>query len=666
MAFDVEGARAAGYTDAEIIGHLSKGKTFDVAGAKKAGYTDGEIISYLSKPAAPVRGSEQIPGYVPPAAPAPAPGLIDRAIGIGEAGLAGVSGTVGYLAGLAAGGNETVKALLYGATGTKPAPGMMPDPSGAFARESQALTYVPRTQAGIEATQGLAEIAGGLAPLAGLQGEAAVLSSAAGQAARTAAPLATATAQRTVTEVPEALKTASSAARQRINQTFGLADDVARTDGGSVGAAGVERARRLTETAEQLPVPVKLTKGESTGDAAQIRFEQEQAKGALGAPLREQSAATNKALGQNIEALIDRTGAETGSNIETGRVVTDQLTKAAAAEKARYRSLYNQADKAGEMSDPVDLQAVANYLNENRAGRTSAPIMQVIADQLKVQGVGGGSIADGSLSVGAMNIRQAEQLRKAVNRFVKDTDPNDVRVASDLRRIIDDSTEGAGGATYAEARKARQRYAQLFENNAVVSDLLRNRRGTADRQVALENVFNRTILNGSREDLGMLRRTLDISDQRQGMAPGTTGAGAQAWKELQGSTLRHILEEAQKGFGVDQAGGVRFSGAQLNKVLRDLDRGGKLDFVLGKKTAQTLRDLNEISRAVQSFPAGAVNSSNTASVVLAAIAEAGATGAMTGLPLPALSILRAGSQAIKDNKTRARIQASLNYKPGAK
>lgn len=53
--FDVEGARAAGYTDAEIADFLADEEAFDAAAAREAGYTDAEIIGYISAaPAKPV------------------------------------------------------------------------------------------------------------------------------------------------------------------------------------------------------------------------------------------------------------------------------------------------------------------------------------------------------------------------------------------------------------------------------------------------------------------------------------------------------------------------------------------------------------------------------------------------------------------------------------
>lgn len=62
MSFDIEGARKAGYSDAEIADHLSQDAKFDAPSARKAGYTDAEIIGHLTQPA---------PAQVPtPAAPA--------------------------------------------------------------------------------------------------------------------------------------------------------------------------------------------------------------------------------------------------------------------------------------------------------------------------------------------------------------------------------------------------------------------------------------------------------------------------------------------------------------------------------------------------------------------------------------------------------------------
>lgn len=51
--FDLEGARKAGYSDAEIADHLAASRKFDVAGARKEGYSDADILTHLTKVAQP-------------------------------------------------------------------------------------------------------------------------------------------------------------------------------------------------------------------------------------------------------------------------------------------------------------------------------------------------------------------------------------------------------------------------------------------------------------------------------------------------------------------------------------------------------------------------------------------------------------------------------------
>ena len=103
------------------------------------------------------------------------------------------------------------------------------------------------------------------------------------------------------------------------------------------------------------------------------------------------------------------------------------------------------------------------------------------------------------------------------------------------------------------------------------------------------------------------------------------------------------------------------SPAKLNAAVISLDKDGRLDIILGKQKAQTVRDLNEVVKYVQTVPPGTlINSSGTAMALMGAIAEAGATGALTGLPLPAISLIRAATQQIRNNKTKARINEALN------
>lgn len=596
--------------------------------------------------------ASQIPGQdgqpvVQPATPEPSLG--QKIVGAGEAALTTATGMTGGAAGTVAGAvGGLAGAVMSGQFGT---------PEGAAniersaAEGADALTYSPRTPTGQGYAENIGNALAQAVPVMPLAGELA----AGGRAAAVAKP-AVADAGRAAgaatKDAAATLKTNALAMTSKATQKL-MGHPEAANDGAMVGVGAAETGDALQRrvTASELPVPMDLTTGQATRDQQQLQFEGETAKGELGQPLREHGAKQNAQLAQNFEALIDSTGAEAPNAIETGRAVVDNgLVPIAAKYKNKYRVLYQLADKAGEMEEPVNMQPLADYLNANRSGRSSAPILQTIADELKVQGIGDGALADGSVTAGDASLKVAEAIRKAVNKFAKDTDPNDIRVGSEIKNVIDGITEGAGGAAYKEARAARQRYAQLFENNKVVADLLSARRGTADRKVALEDVFNKTVLNGSREDLSMLRRTLQVAGDE---------AGAQAWRELQGATLRHLLDKSTENVASDIRGNPIFSAAKLNAAIRALDANGRLEFVLGKRRAQAVRDVNEIAKAVLTVPPGALNTSNSATVILAALAEAGTTAGFTGLPVPVLSTLRMASKYVKDRAVRQRVQAAL-------
>lgn len=48
MAFDIDSARKAGYSDSEIADHLGSSSGFDTQKARSSGYSDGDIISHLN------------------------------------------------------------------------------------------------------------------------------------------------------------------------------------------------------------------------------------------------------------------------------------------------------------------------------------------------------------------------------------------------------------------------------------------------------------------------------------------------------------------------------------------------------------------------------------------------------------------------------------------
>lgn len=459
--------------------------------------------------------------------------------------------------------------------------------------------------------------------------------------------------------VPAAIQ-AVQAARQPAQQAIQAVTSripgrqpAAAVDTQSIGAAKTAPDYERVVRAEQLPSPVELTKGQATRDFAQMQFEREQAKMQLGAPLRERYAEQNEAILRNFDAWTEMTGAEAPSLREVGKSVDKALVQQAKKAKTEVRARYKKAEKAGEMEAPVSIQSVVDELNKSVAAESTAPVLTAAKKEL--QRLGGASIDDAGNLVASetgLTLNDAEQLRKFINKTTG-SDLTNIKFAGDLKRAIDQATEGKGGQLYQAARTARMKYAQKFENRAIVNKLLRTKRGSDDRAVAYEDVFKHSILSGSLDDVKHLKRTLtgDISSE----------TGRQAWKDLQGQTIEWIKQQATKNVQRDIRGNEIVSAAGLDKAIKSLDIDGKLDYLFGKRGAAQLRDLNELSKDVFTSPPGSVNASNTASALQVAI-DAVTTGTLTGVPVPIATALREASKLMKNRKTAARINEALTYK----
>jgi hypothetical protein len=404
-------------------------------------------------------------------------------------------------------------------------------------------------------------------------------------------------------------------------------------------------------TAEGLPVPITLTKGAATREAQQLAFEKEQIKSDLGGPLRQRAEENNLQALQNFDVLAEMTDAQLMDLSSTGGAVVKALTDGLTAAKNKTRAAFKAADKAGELENNVTLKSVVDYINENIPEGDLAPILK--AAQQKAIAIGAAvPDKDGILIAQPITLRQAESLRQTFRRA--GFEGADMFHGSSLRRVFDVETEGMGGDLYKKARQIRVDQARKFENRAIIARLIKNRKSTEDPMVAADQVFRKSILNSSPEEITFLKRVLLTSGKD----------GQQAFKELQGATIRHLRDEATKGLGMDSQDRPIISPAKLHQAVQALDSNGRLDVILGKKNAQTVRELDSVVRYVTTVPPGTlVNASGTAGTLLAAIAEAGTTGALTGLPVPVASGLRLIMKMRREGRTKDKINDALNALP---
>lgn len=585
----------------------------------------------------PIPGEDDfgnVPGTV---AEKPSSSLGEKIVGVGETALSTVTGATTGTAGMVGGFFKGLAdEIVAGKYGTEEAADRIQKKAEEYA---STLTYAPRTEAGQDMTEAVGEVAQNLVPLAPLTAELGVVA----QSARAARPIARAA----VREAAAPIKQAATNLAEQVKAKIGtVAPEPTPGTGPNAGAAGVDMAELRQAAASELPVPIKLTEGQKTRSFEQQRFERETAKNAeIGEPIRQRFQEQNLKLQQNMDAFIDETGAELADARGVGEIVDKALRSRASRDKTKIRALYKEAEKAGEMKQRIDMAPVLEVIKNSESAKSTAPVIG--ATEAELQRLSTLNYT-GRGEYNRLTLGDAEQLRKFVNK-VTGNDPTNIKFARDIKEAIDAATEGQGGELYKKARAARAQYGTDYENFGLAKQLLNTKRGSSDRAIAMEDVLRKSIVapSASLDTVTKLRQLLE--------SEGATGQ--QAWKELQGGTLRHIKDEALKGVTTDAAGNRVVSPSALDKVINQLDKSGKLDYIFGKKKAEQLRTVNEVAKDVLTSPPGVVNTSNTASV-LAGLIDVASTG-LTGVPAPVATVFHQVTSRIKDAKLRARVKQSL-------
>jgi hypothetical protein len=406
-----------------------------------------------------------------------------------------------------------------------------------------------------------------------------------------------------------------------------------------VGAAEVPNAVVRAQMAEQLRVPIKLSKGQATRDLGQQQFEAETMKTFpedVGRPLIAAQELRNTQIGQNLDAYVDATGAKVANPFyfrPTGEVVDAALRETANKSKNSYKNAYTTARASEEGQQKVNVQAIIDQLDTMEAEAVNAPVINSAKIKLN-------QLAKN----GEMTLNEVEEVRKMVNRLSGDT-PSNMAFGGDIKTMIDTATQNAGGDLFKEARRLRTKFANEFENIGLINDLLSKKPNSNDRVVSLEKVFDKSVMQADLDSLKSLGYTLKKSKN-----------GQQAWAELQGQTIENLRNAITANIETDSLGQRTFNPKQFDVIVKNLDKSGKLDYLLGKAGAQEIRNLRDTVIAINS-PVRGINQSNTSSAVDKVLNKL-----INKIPL-AGPMVEIGTEALEKKKLTKQVQESLNYTP---
>lgn len=337
--------------------------------------------------------------------------------------------------------------------------------------------------------------------------------------------------------------------------------------------------------ADQLPVPIRLTEGQATGDV--VKLSNEQNLRAKNPELAQRFNDQNSQLIDNVQAIRDQAAPEVfGPNlIDNGQAIIDAYKQLDADRSAVISKAYKDLEDANGGQFPVDGAQLAQNAERGLAKKLKT---EFLPPSIKAQ-------LERFKSGEPMTFENFEALRTNVAAEMRKADRANDGNASAALSVVRDSLESLPmtGEVAAKLKPLADRARTLARERFQIIDKDPAYRAAINDAVAAEKFVEKFVINGVNKNVKTMVDNLGPeSVARQNMAAGTIN-----W-------LR------------DRAGVVNdtgnFSQAGFNKALKRLDDVRNTELIFTPQTATQLRTLGNVARYTQAQPRGAfVNNSNT-------------------------------------------------------
>jgi hypothetical protein len=384
--------------------------------------------------------------------------------------------------------------------------------------------------------------------------------------------------------------------------------------------------------ADSLPVPVRLTEGQATGDVTLLSHEQN-LRGRVPA-IAERFNDQGRALAQNLQAIRDNVGPDvfSANHVEHGDTLMNAYRAVDEARNSTINQAYTDLRAAAGGQFPIG----ADALLQNVDRRLGAQLITEHAPRSIMNALRGFATNPGS-----MTFENFEAMRTNLATIQRTaTDGLERRAAGEIRQAMEDlplSPQAAQLKPLADRARslARERF-QAIEADPAYSAVVN---GTVEP----DDFVRKFITGGKRDDLTRMAQTLGSDES----ARQTMGVAA----------LDHLRDAARLNPHFEG----NFAAASFNKALQKLGPG--IQSMLPARTVEQLEQLARVANYTTAQPRGSfVNNSNTFVAAAAEHAKSAAEGAANvaawGLPV--------GTWARRGLEGRAtRRQAERAMAPGA-
>lgn len=395
--------------------------------------------------------------------------------------------------------------------------------------------------------------------------------------------------------------------------------------------------------ADSLPMPVRLTEGQSTGDI--VKLSNEQNRRGRDPELAQRFNEQNGQLVENLSLIRDKAAPDVfgSKTIENSQGLIDAYKNIDAAKTTVIRDAYKELENANGGQFPVDGKQIA--LN-SEAALSKKLKSEFLPSSIKTQ-------LDKFKAGEQMTFENYEALRTNTEAEIRKAeragDGNAVAALSIVRKAVEDlplqGTAAAQVKPLADvARKlAKDRFDMLKRDpayNAAVNDT-----------VAADNFINKFVIRGVNKNIQEMVTNL--------------GRDTPAHQHMAAGTINYLTDKA----GIVDGQG-NFSQAGFNKALKNIDDVKNVQEIFNPEIASNLKTLGNVARYTQAQPRGSfVNNSNT---LVGALAEKGSAligkGVEKGLNL-AVPGLQAGTSLMEMRARRAaakETKAALELGAGTK
>ncbi len=600
-------------------------------------------------------------GNKQPAPQAPQePTLGEKLVGTGELALTALTGAVAPIVGGAAGIAENV---LGGTLGTKEGLRKAEETAG---KVSEALTYEPRTEAGkavtgraMEALQKAFE-ASKLPPV---MPEVLPAVGAARKPVSEPAPKPRPITERIEPTAGKPKLSASEATQQLQQQFYGkvkgeqmagigaaktadkamLDEAIARATPElkqelskiKPGDINVEALNRVME-ADQLPVPVRYTRGQATQDPVLISRERNER--GLKEQYVERFNEQNRALQENANLMKERVAPDinTTSFVEDAEGAIGRMADRIKADDTKISEAYSALRDYGAGKLEVDSQSFANGALKALSEFDEQEFLpSSILNRINAYKEGK-----------TMNFNQFENLRTVLARETRKAqaanDGNAVHALTVVRSELEKMPlVGETEEAKVLADKARSLAKAQF-------DLLDKKRSTY-------NPLYADVMNGIADTKDFIPKLIIRAKNKDFLKTLESVSGdEQSLQHLRSGTLDYMIRESTDGSG-------NFIPKKFNKFVNILDINKKLDPLFGDQ-AKTIRALGNVSKNVEAMPAGEfVNKSGTA---VAAAQMLKQYGSRLAARVPGVAAVVEPAQEIMEQRRTAK-EVKQTLKPAA-